>query len=186
MIVRILDFRLRQFGRILKEIGAGYFILLVIVCFGFFMGILETLIKNESLWIGLVGAFIAASIHFSRKDVFFLKQLGVGHKKLFFYEYLFLNIPLVFVFFFGQNYLAILVLVIGVFLLSLIPTPELEGKSFANSLDFNWLPGKVFEAKSYLRKFSSASNIKNIHYWIKNLLGGQTESNRQTLRNFSP
>lgn len=153
MIGRILDFRLRQFGRILKEIGAGYFILLALVCFGFFMGIVETLVKNDSIWMGLVGAMIAASIHFSRKDLFFLKQLGISSKKLFFLEYLLLNIPLIAALVFGGNYLGVLILFISVFILSLIPTPEIEGKSFANSMDFNWLPGKVFEAKSYLRKF---------------------------------
>ena len=88
MIPKILDFRLRQIGRMLKEVGAGYFILLLLVCFGFFMGLVNSLVKSQTPWMGLIGVLIAASIHFSRKDGSFLKKLEINRPKLYALEYL--------------------------------------------------------------------------------------------------
>ncbi len=153
MISRILDFRLRQIGRMLKEIGAVYFVLLVLVCFGFFMGLIESLVRSQSALTGLIGVMIIGSIHFGRKDAGFLKKIEVQRIRLYIFEYLLLTIPFVIAYLGGANFGAILVQTCGIIIIAFLPNPELEGKSFSNSLDFKFMPKAVFEAKSYFRRF---------------------------------
>ena len=153
MIARILDFRLKQLWRMLKEIGAVYFILLILVCCGFFLGLVESVVKSQSASMGLIGLMIAGSVHFSRKDSRFLKKLEINRPKLYASEYLLLTLPLTIAFIGGSNFGAILLQTVGVIILAFLPNPELEGKSFSSALDFNFLPLQVFEAKSYLRRF---------------------------------
>ncbi len=153
MIPRILDFRLRQIGRMLKEIGAVYFVLLILVCFGFFMGLVDSLVKSQTPFMGLIGVLIVGSIHFSRKDGSFLKKLQINRPKLYAVEYILLTLPITFAFLGGPNFGAIGVQILGVILLAFLPNPELEGKSFSNTLDFKFLPKETFEARSYLRRY---------------------------------
>lgn len=152
MLNRIIDFRLRQFWRILKSIGAIYFILLVFVCLGFFLGLVESVIRSTSPWVGLIGVLIVSSIHFSRKDGGFLRLLGIKRVKLYFWEYLLLLLPLSFLFLVGHNIGAIAVQTIGMTLIAFLPNPEFGGEHFANRLDFAILPKDAFELRSHLRK----------------------------------
>jgi len=57
-----------------------YLILLLVVCTGFFLGIIESLLRSTSEWMGLIGMMIVASIHFSRKDTNFLKKLEINRR----------------------------------------------------------------------------------------------------------
>ncbi len=152
MLNRILEFRLRQCWRVLKSIGAIYFILLVIVCLGFFLGLVEAVIQSSSPFVGLVGVILITSIHFSRKDGGFLRLLGVHRVRLYFLEYFFLLLPLAVLFLIGQNFGAIAVQCIGLAIIAFLPNPELGGSHFANRLDFAFLPKDAFELRSYLRK----------------------------------
>ncbi|MFT5165521.1 MAG: hypothetical protein ACI8P3_000748 [Saprospiraceae bacterium] len=138
----------------LREIGAVYFVLLVLVCFGFFMGLVESVVRSQSIWMGLIGAMIASSIHFSRKDSGFLKMLEVKRVKLYIMEYLLLTTPLAIAFLGGSNFGAILVQTLSLVILVFLPNPEMEGSSFSNKLNFNFLPKELFEARSYLRRFA--------------------------------
>jgi hypothetical protein len=153
MIAKILDFRLRQIGRMLREIGIAYFLLLVFVCFGFFMGLIESVVRSQTMWMGLIGVVIASSIHFSRKDSGLLKMLEVKREKLYALEYIFMTTPLVIAFLGGSNFGAILVQTIGLIFLAFLPNPEITGSSFSNKLSFDFLPKATFEARSYLRQY---------------------------------
>lgn len=154
MIGKVLGFRLKQLIRMLREIGAVYFLLLILVCFGFFLGMVETLVRSTSMWMGLLGVMIVSSIHFSRKDVGFLRKLEINRPQLFILEYLLLSLPLTLMYLGGQNFGAILVQLLGVLILAFMPNPGINGSSFANKLDFKFLPKAVFEARSYLRRYA--------------------------------
>ncbi len=149
---KILDFRLRQFGRMLKEIGAVYFILLILVCFGFFLGLIESLVRSTSPWIGLIGGMIISSIHFSRKDGNFLKKLEINRPQLFMLEYFFLTGPLTLIFLTSGNWGAIILQSLFVLIFAFLPHPGIDGKSFSNRLNFRFLPKEAFEIRTFLRK----------------------------------
>jgi hypothetical protein len=152
MFIQILDFRLRQFWRILKSIGVAYFLLLIFVCIGFFLGLVDSVLQSTSPWVGLLGTIIVASIHFSRRDGGFLRLLGINRLKLYFWEYFLLLSPLTFLFLVGHNLGAIATQTIGLAIVAFLPNPELGGAHFANRLDFALLPKDAFELRSLLRK----------------------------------
>jgi len=154
MIKGLLLFRFKQFGRIIKEIGGGYLILLGIVALGFFTQVIDSLMRSESYWMGLIGALLIASIHFSRKDSGFLRKLEVNRSLLFSLEYLLLSIPLAIIFLFGGNIWAVLIQTIGVILVALLPNPEFEGKSLTSNLNFPFISKYTFEAVGYLRRYA--------------------------------
>ncbi len=154
MIGRILDFRLRQIIRLFKEIGAIYIVLLILVCLGFFLGLVEALIRSETMLMGLIGIMIIASVHFSRKDAGFLRMLELDRKKLYVAEYILLTLPMAIAYLVGGNFGAILFQTIGVLFIAMLPNPEISSHSFTNRLDLNFLPKAAFEAKSQLRRFA--------------------------------
>lgn len=155
MVGQIIDLRLRQLARIFREIGPVYIVLLLLVCTGFFLGLIDSLLKSTSPWMGLLGVFIIASVHFSRQDTTFLKKLNLYRPFLYLPEYFLLTLPFVMIYLSGGNLQAILVQSLGILLVSFLPNPELNGQSFSNTLDFKWLPLALFEARSYLRRFGA-------------------------------
>jgi len=159
MIGRILDFRLKQIVRIFREIGAVYLLLLFLVCIGFFLGLIEGLLRSTSPWMGLIGVMIVLSIHFSRKDTSFLKKLEISRPKLYLWEYSILLLPMACIYLRGGNMLAILVQLAGILVIAFLPNPELTGRSFSNVLDFKILPSSLFEARAYLRRYAIPSGL---------------------------
>lgn len=152
MLNRLLDFRFKQFGRMLREIGAVYLLLLIVVCGGLLLSWVDQLVSSQSAFISLLVIMIIGSIHSSRKDLNFLKMLNINHRKLFMWEYLLISLPFLIAFLAGRNFGAVGISLLGVVLIAFLPNPEWSAKSMTSQLEFSFLPKNAFEVRSYLRR----------------------------------
>ncbi len=157
MILKVLIFRFRQLYRMLLEVGLIYIILAALLVFGLLMNAVERLVNAQSPWFGLLGIFIAALIHFQRKDAGFLSRLEVRLPLLYFAEYLILLLPLALLFILGGNYFAAILQTAGLLALGFLQPFSKSPESMAGRLDLKLLPLKAFEARSFLRQYFFAS-----------------------------
>lgn len=152
MFLFFLSLRIKQFIRILDELGVlRVFILILAIGFGGKILIPKLLINVYSTLIFVTLLIFIASIHFSRKDKKMLKTLQISRYRLFFLEYFFMSIPFFIILFLSTSYLYIFVTLIFIFLISLFNyTFSFKRKRVLLSLKF--LPVVDFEWVSGMRK----------------------------------
>ena len=149
-----LLFRFKQIYRALKDIGIGNVILLLPVVIITVLGALQHILTSKNLSAALFLLFVIASIHFARKDRFFLEQLKVPLLLFFLLDYLIICSPVLICFLFWAKWFNLLVLGLGTLMLSLIK-PTYASSSKRNRLTLlhlKWIPISLFEWRSGVRK----------------------------------
>ncbi len=102
----ILKIRILSALRWLRELGFIRIVLMILLAAGIFNSFLD--IHNTSAGITsiiLLNAGIIYTVHFSRKDGFFLDSLDINKKFLFALEYFIYSIPFLVIILFSQNFL---------------------------------------------------------------------------------
>lgn len=144
----ILKLRILSALRWIKELG---FIRIVVMIF-FVGGILKSFsdINNTPTGIAaiiLLNISVIYSIHFSRKDEFFLDSLDINKKILFTLEYLFYSLPFLILILISQNYYFASLIFLIIFLTVNVKSGNKlkinfsSGKSLFPAYAFEWISG---------------------------------------------
>ena len=88
---------IRQFGRLLRELGLWRRIFLLLLIIMLFL-VLISKVNSHSPFIAIAAFVSLLTLHFQRKDRQFLKILNIDEKLLFFVHYHLLALPLYLVF----------------------------------------------------------------------------------------
>lgn len=126
-----------------------FFALMVfMLAFAIFKGLLTT---EENPWmVGAVLLFLLLFIQIRRRDKTFLRIHFDDCRYILMVQYLVLAVPVLFFIIYYQNWFALLVLAIGIFL---IPFIDIKLKfKYVNSFILKWIPDVLFEWKAGLRK----------------------------------
>lgn len=152
MFLFFISLRIKQFIRILDELGFfRVLLLLVVIGFGGKILIPKLLSNAYSTLIFVSLLFSVASIHFSRKDKKMLKALEISRWRLYVIEYVFISFPFLLIFILTDSYLyALITLSFIAFVSCLNFNISFTKKRF--SLSLNFIPATLFEWKSGLRK----------------------------------
>lgn len=150
MLKTILHIRFRQFGRMMQEIGVIYLLLLLLVLFPLTMGILLKLSEIPPMWVTGMMLVGLLSIHLNRADKNFLKLVLKRPFPLYLMEYAILTFPAAIWLIYLKSWLALLILLAGIFLVSLPqftlrlkPNKQIPVLKFPNSFirHFEWVSG---------------------------------------------
>ncbi len=93
MIKTILLLRLKQFRRLLEELGVIHLIVFLFVLFPMVLGAWMRLEEGADWWMLAIMGFLLFSIHINRKDKAFLKLVTKSAPLVFIAEYLLISIP---------------------------------------------------------------------------------------------
>ncbi len=152
MLLQLLQFRLRQSYRFLKDIGGIYIVLVILLLAGYLLRSVELLLNAQSYRAALVVAFIFLMIHLSRSDQHFLKLLNVSRYKVFISEYFLFSLPFNLIFLFTGNYQSILVLVLALTGIGFLPAPGLKKSSVLSKLPLEFISVEAFAIRAGIRK----------------------------------
>ncbi|MDC0230820.1 hypothetical protein OAK19_02550 [Aureispira] len=147
-------FRLKQLFRVLKDIGVANILLLLPVIIIFILGALQHILTSNNVSAALCLLFLITSIHFTRKDRFFLEQLKAPLFLFFLLDYIIICCPGLACFIFWGKWYNLLGIGIGTLILSLIrPTYASNLKrNKLTLLNLKWIPISLFECRSGFRK----------------------------------
>jgi hypothetical protein len=148
-INKIVDFRLRQFKRVLDSIGIFYFLFALFLLSGVLLNFLANTFEGAKPWLGLLFFLLPLNLHFKRMDWAFLDKLNINKSLLFFYEYNLLSLPFYVLLLMSENWLALLILFTGN--LSLIIIPVYKWKLNTQKWNLSFIPIKAFEIRCGLR-----------------------------------
>jgi hypothetical protein len=151
LLSKFIQFRFKQFGRLLKETGLiRSFFLLVVVGIILFSQLARPLPEPEYLFV--LFYFLILPVHFTRKDDSFLRKLNLPREIVLAAEYNILVFPVSLFLVYYQQWSIIL---LGHFLATsiiFIPIPTIEKKHSATDKFIKWIPELLFEWKSYFRQ----------------------------------
>ncbi len=154
-IPALLKLRLLQAFRILKEVGPILILLLLFVSIAFisqFIGLLWEIAFPQALILGIT---LLAGIHFSRKDLRFLKLCASSNlqlKKIFLFEYLLIVLPFSIIALLGQNIWGALGLCCSTALSFILPIDKNRGLPLSWNVALKWVPLSLFELRALIRK----------------------------------
>ena len=152
MMNQYLHFRIKQAWRATKDIGLGFLIFAAIICFGFLTNLLAQIGKLPDWGMALALTSIPLSIHFSRKDIAFLKKSYIRIFPLLFSEYYLLVLPLALLLAVIFTKWMILLFVIPlVLIVALIPSIQLKSRN-KPFINLPFLPFQLFEWRSGFRR----------------------------------
>ncbi|MEM9916669.1 MAG: hypothetical protein AAF990_01160 [Bacteroidota bacterium] len=149
----VLNIRVKQCYRLLKEIGLILLVLVAPIAFVGLMGVLEVVARNEFPEVGIYVTVLLFFVHLQRRDHNFLKQIPIRSMWIYLMEYSFALLPvsLLFLLLVG-DWKNPLVMQIGGLLIGLIPPARRYGKNWLRSPRLNWFPLDAFEWRCGLRK----------------------------------
>ena len=148
-INKIVDFRLRQFKRVLDSIGIFYFLFALFLLSGVLLNFLANTFEGAKPWLGLLFFLLPLNLHLKRMDWAFLDKLNINKSLLFFYEYNLLSLPFYILLLMSENWLALLILFVGNLSLTIIPVYKWKLNTLKWNLSF--IPIKAFEIRCGLR-----------------------------------
>lgn len=150
MIAFFTTLRLKQTYRMFAEIGIGMLLILLFLVGIMTLALLAKLEKVESIyWAFLIG-FPAISVHFARKDVYFLKHINIKKQFIYSIEYLLLSIPLVITMAFFQKPTTLLLGILYSVGVSFLPQWKI--KINIKTYDFTFIPLSLYEWRIGFRK----------------------------------
>lgn len=153
MIGHFLRLHLRQFYRILEELGIMR--LLFLVPFFFYVTaklIFLPIVSTPPDQVVLFPIFLLVSIHTHRGDWDFLKNLDLSRYKLMVTQYGLIALPFALVLGYTLAWVGIMALMGTVFLLPLIRFPKVSLPDYKIIVQ-KWVPADAFEWKNGLRKW---------------------------------
>lgn len=154
-MTRLLQLRLLQAYRMLKEVGVLILLLLAFVSIAFISTMALALVQS-SFWESLIlGIVLLLSIHFSRPDLGFLQiytSTTLRLKTLLWAEYLLALSPLIFIVALYLNAGAMAGLLLSSMMVFILPIQRslLLWKSWNPAL--SWMPNSLFELRSLIRR----------------------------------
>lgn len=146
--VYVLKIRIISALRWIRELGFIRMIILIIFIAAFFKSLLD--INNTAFGIAgiiLLNASVIYSIHFSRKDDFFLSSLGLNKKLLFVLEYFLYSVPFLILilvsnnFFLGVYFFILIGASVNIKSGNRIKINFFSGKSLLPVYAFEWISG---------------------------------------------
>ena len=151
MIKEILKIRLKQFARILKEIGVIRTIILMAL-FAFVLGTINEYSQKDSyrIYVLLIYSFLILFINLKREDVKFIKLYFPKYYFVFLFENILISIPLIIILVFNQLWIWALCFIVLVFLLSFFHITK--NRKTINSFVQRIIPDENFEWKAGFRK----------------------------------
>ena len=177
-ISKLLNLRLVQAGRFIKETGIGIIILALFLMTGGILGMIENLLKINPLFSLVAVVLIIMTIDKVRTDKNFLNQVFGGKIAMGGYlcvEYLLIIIPLIIYKFAISQYFIALGIIAIVILLSYITTLISKTQNQGYKRSFKLIPLKYFELKFFVEKKRIASiaiisllflGVVHISLWI--------------------
>jgi hypothetical protein len=151
LLLKFLEFRLKQIGRLLKEVGIIRVLLLITIVLGFLLFQLNELPEQNILLI-LFYPLLILPYHLSRKDHAFLRKLDLSEKTFFAIEYNSLALLYSLLLAYNLRWTTILAGHILVTLIIFLPAPTVKKKRSVNSRLIKWIPGHLFEWRCYFRQ----------------------------------
>lgn len=154
-ITRLLQLRLLQTYRMLKEVGILLLLLLVFVSIAFVSSLALALVQSSFWESFILGNILIASIHFSRPDLGFLQiytSTIFRLRILLWAEYLLALSPLVIMVGLYLNGGAIAGLLLSSFLIFILPVRRSSFLWKSWNPPLKWVPGPLFELRSLLRR----------------------------------
>ena len=152
MLKTILQFRLKQFWRLLKTIGWGLLIIALPLAFVMVMVILDLIRRHDPLLSGGVILVLLLSMHWNRKDGAWLNHLLKRPAQLFLIEYnaflLLLSIPVFLIF---GNWITPIMIHFGGSLIAFLPILN-RSQSRKSGVSLNFIPVEAFELRTGFRK----------------------------------
>lgn len=151
MIKELLKIRLKQFVRILKEIGVIRTIILVAL-FIFVLGVINEYSQKDSsiIYVLLIYSFFIFYVNLKREDVKFIKLYFPKYYFVFLFENILISIPLIIILLINQLWIWVLFFVVFVFLVSFFHFTK--NQKTINSFFQRIIPDENFEWKSGFRK----------------------------------
>lgn len=149
---KILVFRFRQIGRMIKHAGIGHLLFALLVVFGVLAQVISNVIHSESAGYGLVTVFFMGTLHLGRKDTGFLQQLPINRPLLYSLEYLLLSLPIAIAFAAGGNWGAVGLQTLGMIILAQLPVVHLSKSNWQHHLKLGFVPKRAFELRGLLRQ----------------------------------
>jgi hypothetical protein len=147
--------RLKQLFRVFKQdIGIGHLILLLPILIPFVLGVLQVVSTAENIAVAVFLLFMVGSIHWTRKDRFFLEQLAAPLFLFLFLDYILLCSPILFCIIFWAKWYNLLTFIGGALLISFIKPSygSISNRKLLNLVSLKWIPLPLFEWRSGLRK----------------------------------
>ncbi|MEM1136024.1 MAG: hypothetical protein AAGI07_09305, partial [Bacteroidota bacterium] len=143
----LIKIRFIQFYRMIKQLGMVYTLLLLVLSILVMIILFQPDISfNTSIVYSSVALLIVGSIHFSRKDKQLLNVLGIFIPILYLAEYSLLTLPIFLFLTYKHNFIAILILVSGLILLTFTNesilknrTTTLQSFKFLGNHHFEWI-----------------------------------------------
>ena len=153
-IPKYLFFRIKQAFRVLKDVGIGQLIILLPLLFVGVLGVLQGILVSQGVALGLFLLVIIGSIHWNRKDRFFLEQLRMPLFLFFLLDYILISSPFLGCFAFWAKWPNLGTTLLGIVLLSFVKPAYSMGanRKLFNLLNVKWIPLVLFEWRSGLRK----------------------------------
>lgn len=150
--ILILKFRLRQFWRIVKDVGWTNLILLSPFLILLVLGTLEHLSTTTHVGSVVVISTSLGTMHWQRKDRWLLQQFSQTLFPVFLVEYLVLLAPIwVSLMIFGQ-WLQLGFLWLMILLIALYKPAVLSNNQTIRKINFYWIPKSLFEWRTGLRR----------------------------------
>jgi hypothetical protein len=152
MILIFLKLRFKQLLRVLIELGWIRSTFLLLLALTFYLVVLPFAVQKQALLLSFTLALLILilNVHLYRKDKLFLRLLFRSTQLLFFIEYTVLCMPLFILLLFRLWFVILLLVLIGLYLISLIQWTVYNGKK-TRIFHFDYL-NTVFEWKSVLRR----------------------------------
>ena len=150
----MIKLRFKQGFRVLQSVGWGYVLLIVpILLFIFGFRVMELLLTTDMWSGGLLLALPVLSLHFGRKDHYFLRQISpYGYRlPLFILEYLLLLLPFWVALLFLGRWDVVGVFGLTVFLIAALDMAWMPSVKW-KALPLKWIPLRAFEWRTGMRK----------------------------------
>jgi len=152
---KFLLLRLKQLFRVFKQdIGIGHLILLLPILIPCVLGILQVVSTAEDVSVSIFLLVTIGSIHWTRKDRFFLEQLPAPLFLFFFLDYTLLFSPILVCIVFWAKWSNLLTFIGGTLFISILKPSyaAVSNKRLLNLVHLKWIPLPLFEWRSGLRK----------------------------------
>lgn len=151
----LLTLRLKQFGRIIKEIGLPLLVVGLFAVSGFLFSGWASIRDMESVYaIGAIAVFILG-LDLIRKDKAFLKQV-FGHRikisQQLFFEYSLVVLPILLFQLVNAEFLVVLASLLVILIIALISPSIVRFRKMSHKRSIHWIPLKYYELKFFLEQ----------------------------------
>lgn len=153
----LLQFRIKQGYRVLQSLGFGIFVVFIPILFLGALALLQFLWKTPAPWGSILMLSSLVSVHYKRRDRFFLEQLITTTRpyRIYALEYSLLTGPFLVCFIYWEQWLNLTISILTVIVLTIIPPPYQQKKnnsSWQTWIPVYWIPARLWEWRSGLRQ----------------------------------